>query len=427
MTSNNNSAKIAVLQGIAAFMLEEATRQGASDCELSIKTSESVDTSVRHGVVEQLEGAQERGVSFKAYVGQKSASAKSSDFRRPALRKLIKSTIALANASEADPFAGLVDKKHLAKKVPDLDLYDPAIAAMSVDSKIRLAIECEAAALAADPRITNSSGASFSDGGGVYLYANSRGFIGAYPSNYCSLNVSVVATDPASPESAMQTNGWHSASRTLAGLETPAHIGAKAASRAIRQLGAKKVKSQVVPVVFDPQMAGRLLAQFVGATKGTSIDRKTSFLLSKLGQVVAAAGVNVVDDPTMPGKLGSKPFDGEGLALKRRHIVKDGKLETYLVDGYAGPQAQLRAQQRFDRQPLHRSRRQEPRANHRLGQERPLSDKRFRPRLQCRNRRLLARRLRHLDRGRQTVLPSRRHHRSEQFAGDVCRHFGHRQ
>ncbi|MBS1993719.1 MAG: TldD/PmbA family protein [Cyanobacteria bacterium SZAS LIN-3] len=324
-------SKIAALEAIARFIIDEAAKQGATDCEVGISTGESVDTAVRLGVVEQLEGAQSRGVNFCAYVGQKSATTSTSDFRRPALRKLVKATIAMANASEADPFAGLPDKHHLAKHVPELGLYDPAIDAMPVEKKIQMAIDAEQAARRADMRITNSEGASFSNGGGITVYGNSRGFLGSYRGNWCSLNVGVVAQEGTE----MQTNSWYSASRSLAGLESPESLGRTATARAVRQLGARKVKSQVVPVVFDQQMAARLLSQFVGAASGRSIDRKSSFLVGKLNEVVASKLVTIVDDPTMVGKLGSRPFDGEGLPLKRRTIVKEGVLETYLVDAYA--------------------------------------------------------------------------------------------
>ena len=330
--ASTSPSQAAPLEAIARFILQEAKKQGATDCEVRISTSEAVDITVRNGVVEQLEGAQSRGVHFNAYIGQKSANTSSSDFRRPALIKLIKDTIDLANASEADPYAGLPEARQLATQFPELDLFDPSITAIPVEKKIQLALDTEAAALAADPAITNSVGAGFADGGGITVYANSRGFLGSYQATYCSLNVSVVA----SKDSEMQTNGWHSASRNFKNLESPEHIGSKASARALRQLGAKKVKSQVVPVVYDPQMAGRLVAQFVSAASGTSIDRKSSFLVGKLNEVVASPLVTIVDDPTMPGKLGSRPFDGEGLPLKRRNIISKGKLDTYLVSAYAG-------------------------------------------------------------------------------------------
>jgi len=324
--------QIATLESLARLIVEEAALQGATDCEVRLGTSESVDITVRLGSVEQLEGAQSRGVTFGAYVGQKSATTSSSDLSKPALRKMVKDTIALAEASEADPYAGLPEAHHLAKGVPDLGLYDPNIAAIKIEEKIKLALATETAALKADPRITNSNGASFSDGGGITVYANSRGFLGSYQGNYCSLQVSVVASE----HDEMQVNYWGHSSRSFKSLESPESIGKKAAERTLKHLGARKVKSQVVPVVFDPQMSARLIAQFVGAAQGRSIDRKSSFLLDKLGQVVASSHVTIVDDPLMPGRVGSRPFDGEGLPLKRRNIVEQGKLMTYLVDAYAG-------------------------------------------------------------------------------------------
>ncbi len=333
MSKTNVSNKTASLEAVARFIIDEAARRGATDCEVSIETSEAVNTTVRLGLVEQLEGAQSRQISLRAFVGQKSATTTSSDFRRPALRRLVKETIALANASEADPFAGLAEARQLAKSggVADLGLFDPAIPALPVQTKIALALAAEAAARNADPRITNSDGASFSDEGGITVYGNSRGFVGSYPSNYCSLSVATIA----STDDEMQVDAWQSVSRTLEGLQSPEAVGTMAAQRALSRLGARTVPSQVVPVVFDPHMAAQLLRQLVSAAVGTSIDRKSSFLVGKLGQVVASNLVTIIDDPLMPGGLASKPFDGEGLPLTRRVIVEAGKLLTYLVSAYA--------------------------------------------------------------------------------------------
>lgn len=332
ISNKGPASKIAVLEGVARFIIEEATRLGATDADVTISTSESVDTTVRLGVVEELQGAQSRGVSLRVFVGKRSASSSSSDLRRPSLRKMVKTTIALARASEEDPTAGLPEAHQFAKNIPDLGLYDSSIPAIAVEKKIEMALAAEAAARSADPRITNSEGASFSDGGGIHVYATTRGFLGSYAGNWCSLNTQVVA----SQDGQMQVNGWGSSSRSLAGLESPEAIGKKAAARALRQLGARRVKSQVVPVVFDQQMAARLLGQFVGAASGTAIYRKSSFLLGKLDEVVASKAVTIIDDPLMPGKIGSRPFDGEGLPMRRRTIVDAGKLTTYLVGCYAG-------------------------------------------------------------------------------------------
>lgn len=331
------TSKAKVLEALAAFVVAEAKKYGATDSVVSIGTRDSFDISTRLGEVDELEGAQSRGLDLRVYVGFKSASTSTSDFRRSALRKLVKKTVLQAHSSEADPFAGLPEAEHLAKTIPDLKLFDSALATLTEKEQIELALAAEAEALK-NPRIANSNGASFSKGLGISVLANSRGFLGSYVGSTCSLYASVVAAEPSEdPENAgeMQVGGWGHASRVFSDLESAESIGRKAAQKAVEQLGSRKVKSQVVPVVVDPQLAARLVSQFVGAANGSNVYRNSSFLAGKLGEVVAASGITIVDDPLMPGKIASRPYDGEGLPLVTRNIVEDGKLVTYLLNSYA--------------------------------------------------------------------------------------------
>lgn len=315
----------------ARLVIEEAGRLGASDCEIAIAAGQSTDVGVRLGDVEKLEGANSRGLTFQAFVGHRSASNHTSDFRKTALAAMVAETIAMAKASEEDPFAGLPEKEHLATAVPELGLLDPAVAAVSPERKIEMALAAEKAARDADTRISNSQGAKYSDRSGITVYANSLGFVGSYSGSMCSIYAGVVA----SQDGQMQVGGWGAASRSLSGLETPQSVGQEAARRALRMLGAKKVKSQVVPVVFDPQMAASLLGHFVGAAVGSHVYRNSSFLAGKLGEMVARDTITIIDDPLMIGALGSRPFDGEGLPMRKRTIVEKGKLATYLLNSYA--------------------------------------------------------------------------------------------
>ncbi|MBX3073389.1 hypothetical protein KF728_21465 [Candidatus Obscuribacterales bacterium] len=321
------------LESLAAFVVSKARQYGATDCEVSVNEYESVEVGVRLGEVEELNGAQGRGLRFRALVGQKSASTNTSDLTRASVARMVKKTVELARESEGDEFAGLPEAHLFAKSLPELDLFDPSLDKVDINTKIEMAKKAEAAARAADPRIVNSNGGGFSDSRGLVVFANSRGFVGSYAGTSCSLNAGVLASENDGP---MQSGGWSSSSRTFAGLDTPEAIGAEAARRALRHLGARKVKTQEVPVVFDPIMAARLLAQFVGAASGTHVYRRSSFLAGKVGEIVAAKDLVIVDDPTMKGALGSRPFDGEGLPVCRRLIVEDGKLQTYLIDSYAG-------------------------------------------------------------------------------------------
>lgn len=315
----------------ARFVIEEAGRLGASDSEVSISAMQSTVVGVRLGEVEKLEGANSRSLHFQAFVGKKSASTSTSDFRKSALTAAVADTIAMARASEEDPFAGLPERERLAQEVPELALFDPAIAALAPERKIKMAMQAEKTARNADKRISNSQGAKYSDRSGVTVYANSLDFIGSYSGSMCSIYAGVVA----SQDGQMQVGGWGSACRSLQGLEEPESVGAEAARRALRMLGSVKVKSQVVPVVFDQQMAAEILGQFIAAAVGSHVYRNSSFLAGKLGEVVASANVTVIDDPLIKGGLGSRPFDGEGLPMRKRTIVDGGRLSTYLLNSYA--------------------------------------------------------------------------------------------
>ncbi len=321
------------LESLAAFVVSEAQRYGATDCEVTISEYDSVDVGVRLGEVEELNGAQGRGMRFRALVGFNSATTSTSDFTRASLKRMVRDTIAIAKASEPDKFAGLPEAHLFAKSLPALDLFDTSVSKVDVNTKIELAMKAEAAARAADPRITNSNGAGFADNRGYVVFANSRGFVGSYASSRFSLHASVLASENGGP---MQVGGWSHSSRTFAGLETPESIGAEAARRALRHLGATKVKTQEVPVVFDQGMSARLLGQLIGAAHGSHVYRKSSFLAGKVGEVVAAKDIVIVDDGTIKGALGSRPFDDEGLPNTRRVIVQDGKLQGYLIDSYSG-------------------------------------------------------------------------------------------
>jgi len=322
------------LEDLASFVVSEAKKRGATDCEVSISEAESVECGVRMGEVEDLKGAKTRGMRFRALVGKKASITTTSDFRRDSLKVMVKRTIAMANNSEPDEFAGLPEAHQFAKlDGVSLDLFDDAMSKVDPNTKLDLAMRAEAAARAHDPRISNSDGAGFSDRRGYTVLANSRGFVGSYSGSNCSVGASVVASENGGP---MQVGSWSASSRTFAGLESPESVGQEAARRALRHLGARQVKSQECPVVFDPLMAARLMGQFVGAMSGSHVYRRSSFLAGKVGEVVAASDLVIVDDGMIKGGLGSHPFDGEGLPTTRRVLVKDGKLQCYLIDSYDG-------------------------------------------------------------------------------------------
>ena len=318
------------LENLATEVLEHARKHGATAGDVLVATGESFSTGVRLKEVEKVQQSQEKRMGVRLFVDQRSAITSTADFTRETLFSLIEETIALAKATAADEFSGLPAADMLAKVFPNLDLYD-SVSNLSPEEKVALAREAEAVALSADPRITNSEGAEFSSGDHEVLYANSLGFLGKYRTSSYSLTVVPVA----SHNGAMQRDYWYSSHRKFDKLESPTAIGKKAAERTLRRLGGRRVKTQEAPVVFDPQMAASLLRHLAAAISGSALYRKTSFLLGRLGEKIAAGGIWVDDDAHIPSALGSKPFDGEGLPTRRTPVVEDGVLTSYLLDTYS--------------------------------------------------------------------------------------------
>jgi PmbA protein len=315
---------------LARDLLAKVRRRGATEADLLIVETDSSTTQVRLREIESLKSAQERRLHLRVMFDKSSAATSTSDFSMRALDRLVDETCTLARATAPDEYLGLPNPEAIVASIPDLALFDEEAQGLSVEEKITVVKQAEIAALDYDPRITNSEGAGLDTHFSQIVYANSHGFVGEYRTSSFSLSVSPIAGEG----DAMQRDSWYAVSRTFKQLEAPEVIGETAAKRALRRLGARKVTTQEAPVVFDPEMAASLLRTLAGAVSGTSIYRGTSFLLNRLGQQVAAETVTVIDDGTIPGALGSRPFDGEGVPTRRTVVVEHGVLQSYLLDTY---------------------------------------------------------------------------------------------
>ena len=327
------------LETLAEELLETARRRGATDADTLVTETTSFSVVVRLGEIETLTNAQTRHLQLRLFLGERSALTSTADLTREGLERLVEENLALARAIAADPFSGLPDAAELAREVPDLDLYDDRALALPVEEKIALAREAEAAARGFDPRIVNSEGAQFSTAAGRVVYASTRGFLGHYRSSTFSLHVVPVAGQDGS----MQRDYWYSAGRKLDLLDPAEAVGKKAAERALRRLGARRVKTQRAPVVFDPESAATLLGHLAGAVSGPSLYRNTSFLLGRLGERIAPQFLSVEDNGLIPAAPGSRPFDGEGLPTRPTAVVRDGVLASYLLDTYSARKLGLKA------------------------------------------------------------------------------------
>jgi len=319
------------LQQIAEMLLGAAKRHGATAADVVVAEGDALEAAVRMGEVEKLKQSRQKHLGLRIFINERSAITSSADFSRDALEHLAENTCALARLIAPDPFSGLPDAAALAQTIPDMELYDAEIAAVTAEHAMAAAQEAEQAALAADTRVTNSEGASFSASSGRVVYASTLGFLGEYRDSSVSLWVVPVASD----NGAMQRDYWYSVQRKLARLEPAADIGRKAAARAVRRLHARRVQTCQVPVIFDSETASGLLQHLAGAVAGYALYKGTSFLIGKLGQRVAPEWVTIVDDGTIASGLGSKPFDGEGLPTRRTVVVDRGVLVSYLFDTYS--------------------------------------------------------------------------------------------
>lgn len=324
--------RLELSQDLARDILGRARAQGASAGDVVMAESDSFFVSVRLGEVEKISQAQEKRLGLRLFFGKSSASASTSDISRTSMERLIESACAMARATARDEYSGLPEREHLVTAAPDLDLYDFQARSLSVEEKTRLALEAEEAALNFDPRITNSEGAEFSNQFGRVIYANSHDFAGEYQGS--SFSVSVVPV--AAMNGSMQRDYWYSSQRKFSRLASPESVGRKAAERAVRRLGGRKVKTREVPVIFEPETAASLLRQLSTALSGYSLYKGASFLMGKLGAKIASEQVTVIDDGVIPGALGSRPFDGEGLATRKKVMVEKGVLQSYLLDTYSG-------------------------------------------------------------------------------------------
>jgi PmbA protein len=317
--------------GVLVKTLERARERGATAADGFLVEEDRSSVLVRLGQVDTVTYAEDRRLSLRVFVGTASAAASTSDLSADSLERVVDEATALARATAADPCAGLPDPGELIRLVPDLDLEDRESPELAPEERIDVARRAEAAALTSDARITNSEGAEYHERRGRYAYATSHGFAESYVTTSFGMSVSPVA----SRNGEMQRDSWYSTARKRNRLDAPEDVGRRAAARALRRLGARKVKTTEVPVIFDPETAASLLRSIAGAASGPSLYRRASFLVERLGERIGAPCVTIVDDAMMPGALGSRPFDGEGLATRRVALVAEGVLASYLLDTYS--------------------------------------------------------------------------------------------
>lgn len=330
------SYPISTLQQIARDILIHAEKGGATACETNVSDGFGQTVTVRREEVETIEYNRDKGLSVTVYIGQKRGNASTSDFSPQAISDTVAAALSIARYTADDDCAGLADAELLAKNHPSLDLYFPW--EISVEEAIELAKQCEQAGFAADKRITNSEGATVSVSESQFIYANSLGFMGGYPLSRHSVSCAMIAGQGDSK----QRDYWYSVARDAGDLEPVIRIGQKAGERSAARLGARKIDTCEVPVLFEAPIASGLMGHFAAAITGGNLYRKSTFLLNSIGQQVFAPDIQILELPHLHKGLASSVFDDDGVATADRMIVENGVVQGYFLGSYSARKLGMR-------------------------------------------------------------------------------------
>ena len=325
------------LKQIARDVLDYAVQRGASAAETEVSEGIGQTVTVRRGEVETIEYNRDKGIGVTVYLGKRRGHASTTDFSPQAMRDTVDAALSIARFTATDECAGLADEDMLAREVRDLDLWHPW--RLPVERAIELATACEAAGFAVDARLTNSEGATVSSQESHFVYGNTLGFLAGYPGSRHGVWCALIA----GKNDEMQRDEWYETGRDAAELPEAGSVGRRAGERAMQRLGARKIATTQVPVLFEAPVAASLLGNFVSAVSGGNLYRKSSFLLDSAGKPVFSSLVNMSEQPHIAKGLASTPFDEEGVATRSRDVVKGGVVQGYFLGSYSARKLGLRS------------------------------------------------------------------------------------
>lgn len=327
--SDDSLQRLENLAGISQRLLERARAMGATQAEVSCSEERGLEVNVRLGEVETVESTHDRGIAVTVYFGRRKGSASTADLQESSLEATVAQACAIARHTEDDPAAGLADPELMATGFPDLDLWHPW--QLGADEAIDLALACEAAGRDADPRISNSDGASVGTSQSLSVYANSHGFIGRDRGSHHSIGCALIGGQG----DGMQRDGWYSSALAREDLQDPAQIGRTAAERTLARLQPRSLPTGEVPVLFASEVARSLIGHLLSAVSGGSLYRRASFLLDSAGTALFPSWFNIDELPLLRRGLRSSAFDGEGVATRNSALVSDGVLQRYILGSYS--------------------------------------------------------------------------------------------
>jgi PmbA protein len=336
MQQEVDSSRILELKSVVSLVLDEARKRGATQSEAEASLQKGLTATVRLGEVDTIEYQRDRGLGVTVYFGKRKGSASTADLSAQAIRDTVEKACTIASYTAEDDCAGLADPEELARDIPDLDLEHPWD--LDPDAAVQIARASEAAGLAVDARITNSEGASVSTHRDVRVYGNSHGFLAGNASTSHTVTCVLLAQQGDD----MQRDYWYSTARDHRDLQGAEEIGRKAGENAIARLSARKLTTRRSSVLFSPELARGLIRNFIGAIRGSSQYRKSSFLVDSAGQAVFPEFLQMQERPHIRKGIASSPFDAEGVATRDRELVRGGVLQGYVLDSYSARKLGLR-------------------------------------------------------------------------------------
>ena len=325
----DSQVRLDALAGISQRLLARCKQQGASQAEVSCSEEAGLSVNIRMGEVETVESTRDRGISVTVYFGQRKGSASTADLREESLHTTVDQACAIARYTEDDAAAGLADPEMMATDHREFDTWHPW--AIDADRAIDLAMTCESAGRAFDPRLENSDGASVGTNESLSVYANSHGFIGRDRSSQHSLGCALIA----GRGEAMQRDGWYSISLAADSLQDAAEVGRIAAERAVSRLAPRQIPTGDYPVLFSSEIARSLIGHLLGAVSGGALYRRASFLLDSVGTQLFPDWFSIEEKPFLLRGFRSSSFDAEGVATRESALVSGGVLQRYVLGSYS--------------------------------------------------------------------------------------------
>ena len=328
--TQNSPVNIKALAPSLERLLSRAKHYGASGADAIATHGFSLSVSVRDGDLEDVDNSEGRDVGLRVFVGQRQACVSSSDLSETSLDQLAERCVAMARLAPIDPYCGLAPEDHIVKKPPDLDLFDTSPSSPEFLKDRAHALEGAAMGV---KNVRQAEGASASWAQSAICFKTSEGFSDGWLSSRHGLSVSAIAEK----DGFMERDSDYDGTRWFDDLKTPEKIGQIAGKRAVNRLGSQQLTSGVLPVIFDRRVSGGLIAALIGAISGPAITRGLSFLKDDLGTVILPKTLNIIDDPHILRGHGSRPWDGEGVGVKKRHLVENGVLKTWLLNTASAP------------------------------------------------------------------------------------------